>query len=54
MNILNWLRKNYYCIKFWLEWKHYKEEGSFARYSNLYMYNCEKYNYILLRHIYHD
>jgi hAT family C-terminal dimerisation region len=31
-----------------------EEESPFARYSNLYTYNCEEYDYIWVRYIYHD
>jgi hypothetical protein len=30
---------------------HCEKEDSFTRYSNLYMYNCEEYDYTLLKHL---
>jgi hypothetical protein len=48
------------CIKFWLKCKDIRDELAlwekklFTRYSNLYMYKCEEYDYTLLRHVYHD
>jgi putative IMPACT (imprinted ancient) family translation regulator len=38
-------------VKRYKKWTSTEEEGSFARYSNSYMYNCEEFDYTLLRHL---